>query len=390
MAVAGLLAVSAAPVALTPSAVAQGSTTTTRPGGATIVDPPAGDPVDPAASPAPGTTPGATTPEIPAASVPNGALIDGPDRAELAQALAEATTETDVCFAYTVNVSGGTGGRPSSDQVSNGGPDRSSPVGSCSKGTLALDVSIRYTCNSCESEDSASYRVSSSVAGLSGSDAKRRLERLTGIDDKAFLGDDDDLALRNATAALPLLVGGDPATPTAQAAAPDGDRLTGKPGSDWLRANGIGALISLVVLIVALVVACAGLRMLRAARRASGRGATFGGRPAPAGSAASTTSGSGTTAATGGPATPGRTGETTTTTAPSRWAAIPPSDPSPTSPSTGESPAPDPDDADASDDGASDAVPEYRVRSADDEPATGGTRDEPTDDRPGDDPTTTP
>jgi len=327
-----------------PAAVAQDGTTTTLPGGSTIVDVPApgtGSDVvgqDPSATTTPGTPTTGTIPEIPASSVPGGALIDGPDRAELAQSLAEATTETGVCFGYEIVVSGsGLGGRPNADRVSSGGPDRTPSVGSCSRGSLTLDVSLNYTCSSCESEDSARYTVRSTVPGLSGSEAKRRLERLTGLDEKALLGDDDDLALRNATAALPLLVGGDPATPEAQATVPNGDRLTDKPGSDWLRANGLDALFAIVVLIVGSIVAAFGWRAVRAERRREARRAPRRPSPGTGPSGASPSSGGppdgptrpdDATGATGSPGDAPSAGDATAP-APSRWAPLPPADPPP-------------------------------------------------------------
>ncbi len=78
-------------------------------------------------------------------------------------------------------------------------------------------------------------------------------------------------ALRDATAALPpTLDDAVPAEPAKQEAAPGGDHLTGKPGSDWPRANGVGMAVSIVVLLIALAtVFCAWRIRLAPADRAA-------------------------------------------------------------------------------------------------------------------------
>lgn len=217
-----------------------------------------------------------TTPEITAADTPKGILLDPADRVELASSLAEATEESGVCFGYEVRL-GGSGASLQSEVLSNLGPDEAADgttelgslsetyrqadeapgdapgtttvpsggvQGLCPKGSLVLRVSLTYTSNSSEANDSASFSVQSGTTGVTGSTAIRRLRDLTGVDDGDLLGDQDDLALRNLAAALPLVL--DDAQPaadtvtTASAQAPNGDRLTGSPGSDWIRAHGLG------------------------------------------------------------------------------------------------------------------------------------------------------
>lgn len=204
------------------------------------------------------TSPSASTqPEITAEQAGNGLLLDAADRVELAQALADATEESGVCFGYEVQISG------APEVLSNAGPDRTPDAQDCPKGSMELQVDILYTAESSESEDSASFRIATDVPGQTGSVLTQRLKDLSGVDEDDFLGDEDDLALRNATAALPLLL--DDATPaelpapSTSASAPNGDRLTGSPASDWLRAHGVGIGIAFAVLVLALVLLVGGL-----------------------------------------------------------------------------------------------------------------------------------
>ncbi|WP_210495706.1 hypothetical protein [Patulibacter sp. SYSU D01012] len=243
-----------------PSAAAQGVTATVP--AATVPG---------SAATAPGaTTTGttATTPQLTAEQAGRGLLLDAGDRVELAQSLADATSETGVCFGYELRLSGsGTAG--GTESLSSGGPNVAvdeMPPSSCPRGRLRLDVSLRYTSSSSESEDSASYYVTASgLDGARPAGSTAALKDLTGVDDGALLGDDDDLALRNLAAALPLLLDdADPAEEaTTAAAAPNGDRLTGSPGGDWMRAHGVTVLVSGVVLVLALLVAWGGWRARR-------------------------------------------------------------------------------------------------------------------------------
>lgn len=228
--------------------------------------------------PSTATTPTTTTPAITAAQAGDGLLLSAADRVELANTLAEATTESGVCFGYSLNLSNFDTSTPASgtETLSNAGPDRTPASGSCPKGTVVLRAYVTYTSSSSESEDSASYSVSSTGAPGVSFDAEAELKDLTGVDEQDLLGDDDDLALRNLVAALPLLVDG--ATPAELAApaakAPNGDRLTGSPGGDWVRAHGVGIAIAFAVLVLGGVLLAGGLIGRRQAgqpRRPTGR-----------------------------------------------------------------------------------------------------------------------
>lgn len=275
MSVRGRLVALAAVAALTPglaapTAHAQSSTTTSAESPAT------GSTTGAGASSAAGTTTappgtttsvGTTTPEITAEQAGPGILLDAADRVELASSLAEATSESGTCFGYQV-VLGGDGASDRTETLSNAGPDREPTAADCPKGSVVLQVVLTYTSSSSESEDSASFSVRTDVPGLSGSVATRRVEDLSGIDDGDLVGDEDDLALRNATAALPLILDG--AVPAELAApadrAPNGDRLTGSPGSDWVRAHGVGIAIAFALLLLAVVLVVVGIAGRRRSR----------------------------------------------------------------------------------------------------------------------------
>lgn len=217
------------------------------------------------------TTPGATAttpaqPVITAEQARDGILLEAADRVELAQSLAEATEESGVCFGYRLTLGS------TLEVLSNAGPNRGpDQARDCQEGRVELQVSIVYTAESSEAEDSASFRVLTDVPGLTGSAATRRLRDLSGVDEGDLLGEDDDLALRNATAALPLLLdGATPAelpAPSTTAATPNGDRLTGSPASDWIRAHGLGIGVAVALLVLALVLLVVGL----VGRRQSGQ-----------------------------------------------------------------------------------------------------------------------
>jgi hypothetical protein len=213
-------------------------------------------------APATTTAPAAgTTTEITAEQAGPGILLDAGDRVELASSLADATEDSGVCFGYVVSL-GGTGATDRSETLSNAGPDRAPNVADCPKGSLILQARITYTSASSESDDSASFSVVSDVPGVSSSVATQRLKDLSGVKDGDLVGNDDDLALRNATAALPLtLDGATPAElPASTGTAPNGDHLTGSPGSDWIRAHGLGIAIGVLFLVLAVGLILGGLR----------------------------------------------------------------------------------------------------------------------------------
>lgn len=163
-------------------------------------------------------------------------IFDPADADDLAATLAEATAAQDICYGWNVQVSD----QSSSDSESVGS-DRGAGVAvdtmSCSK-YVVLDVYITWTSESSESEDSASYDVTSSAGGPTRSD----LDGLE-LDWDGLTGEDPDVVIGNAVAALPLLAADKDMGKAIEAAPASGDApadasLTDDPGSDWFRNNG--------------------------------------------------------------------------------------------------------------------------------------------------------
>jgi len=171
---------------------------------------------------------------------PAGALpiLESTDAAELAQTLAEATEDQDVCYGWEVHVIDDGGGADGIDQGSSLGVGRTPIQTQCPRYVVFV-AHIRYTSSASESEDSASFDVRSNVPGaptsadLSGA----------GISGGGLLGNNDDQTVANAALLLPALMAekglAEPISLEANTEAlPSGDRATGTPSSDWLRKYG--------------------------------------------------------------------------------------------------------------------------------------------------------
>ncbi|MDX6682609.1 MAG: hypothetical protein QOG94_2648 [Solirubrobacteraceae bacterium] len=178
-------------------------------------------------------------------------ILSPDDAADLAQSLADAQEEQDVCYGWQVDNNFGAGPDIGS---STGGPGVALELdrpGACARGIVVLDGSIYYSCDSCEDSDRASVSIRSS--GMANPPTVADLKGL-GIDPGGLTGDDDDTTLVNIVEALPLLVADRGNAPyvayEAAATVPATDHATGKPGSDVLRDTWIwlvlcGALIVL-------------------------------------------------------------------------------------------------------------------------------------------------
>lgn len=177
-------------------------------------------------------------------------LLQRADAEELAQILAEAADEHDICYGWDVTVNNETG-VIRRDIGSSLGPGREIDPLVCGR-YVVFEAYLDYTPESSESSDSATFGVSSNVPGApTGADLRR-----VGISSDSLLGDRDDVALFNATAALPLLMaerGEAPALGLDENSEPiRGDRPTGRPGSDFLRTYGGGLFFGLAMVVVGL------------------------------------------------------------------------------------------------------------------------------------------
>lgn len=169
----------------------------------------------------------------PAVALP---VLEKADADELVTLLAEATEEQDVCYGWRIQVSDEGGVSSGVDLGSSLGLDKGPE--SCAR-FVQLVGQIRYTSETSESADSASWRLETNIpTGPRTPDLER-----AGYSADSLVGARDDVSLFNATLVLPLLTaeaGAAPpivAEPDAQPVAP-GDMPTGRSGSDWLRQNG--------------------------------------------------------------------------------------------------------------------------------------------------------
>lgn len=160
-----------------------------------------------------------------------GTLVERADEVDLAQTLADAQEEQGVCYGWDVTVNG----QPSDRGSSLDGPGVALATDRCAKGYAIFRGDVLYTCDSCEGDDSAAFRVDSN---LPKPPTTSDLERL-GYAPADLLGEKDDQAVIDMTGALPLLVAERGNAPfVAYEAAQDvpaQDKATNTPGSDLLR-----------------------------------------------------------------------------------------------------------------------------------------------------------
>lgn len=164
-------------------------------------------------------------------------IFDPADADELATVLAEATTDQNVCYGWDVQVDDAVAGQAESVGSNFGAGQTVSAGGTC-PASVELKVYIRYTSESSESEDSASYDVVSTAGGPTRDDMAA-LE--LGTDDLA--GENPDVVIGKMVAALPLLAADKGIAKGIEAApetgeAPADAALTDSPGSDWWRNSG--------------------------------------------------------------------------------------------------------------------------------------------------------
>lgn len=177
-----------------------------------------------------------------APAIAQAGIVAPEDAAELAQTLAEAQEDQDVCYGW--NVTNNFSGSPDVGSSTSGPGVALVPMqATCPNGAVILQGDIDYACNSCESSDSASVSIAS--AGLKDPPTVGDLEGL-GLKAGDLTGDNDDTTLVNMVNALPLLVadrGNAPYVEYEQATTvPAADHATDKPGSDLLRDSWLGLL----------------------------------------------------------------------------------------------------------------------------------------------------
>ena len=171
----------------------------------------------------------------PVAALP---ILEPADADELAAELAEAAEVQGICYGWEVTVDDQATNVRSVDVGSSRGAGLDVRDPSCPR-WMVFQADLTYTPSSSESEDSAAFRVWTNVGGAPDESDLRRV----GITGDALLGSADDLAVINATLALPALAAERrlaPALPVERDAGdvPPTDGPTNPPGPDWSRTYG--------------------------------------------------------------------------------------------------------------------------------------------------------
>ena len=196
-------------------------------------------------------------------------LLDPADAAELAQTLAEATAEQDVCYGWEVEVVDDSGGPSGVEAGSSQGPGRPLDRTRCPRYAV-LVAGVVYEGEWSESEDSVSaFGIDSNLERPPTADQLADL----GYPPDSLLSEQDDQAIIDMAGVLPLLVaeaGLAPYVPFEEQTEPipAADRPTNSPGSDWWR--NYWWVAALGALGVATLVLLGGAAILAVVRRRSG------------------------------------------------------------------------------------------------------------------------
>lgn len=183
-------------------------------------------------------------------------ILEPADAEDLAQTLAEATEEQDVCYGWEVDVRDDSGEGPSGvEGGSSFGAGQPLDRARCPR-YVVLQGAVTYTSEASESEDSAEIAIDSNLANPP---TVADLGTL-GFDANGLLSDtEDDVNLLNLVEVLPLLVAEHGQAPFVafeprREPLPAEDVPTASPGNDWLRTFWwvpvIGALGVLALLLV--------------------------------------------------------------------------------------------------------------------------------------------
>ena len=181
-------------------------------------------------------------------------VFDQADADELAAILAEAADGQDICYGWRVQVYDPDAGSDISvgtnfgvgSQVGDFGP----PL--CTT-TVEFFADITYTSASSEANDSATYNVVSEPSGPTKAD----LDALDIVDEGGLVGDDVDVVVFKAVAALPQLAAdvgvAEPIEAVPETGVDPDAHLTDSPGSDFWRQVGTMLLWGLALLLAGVV-----------------------------------------------------------------------------------------------------------------------------------------
>lgn len=184
-------------------------------------------------------------PSVAAAQLSTHEILGDESATELANELAEATDEQDICYGWYVSVSTGL-----PDQGSNLGPDKRVTSGGCEK-YVEIVGDVDWTCSSCEAEDSSSFHVETNIP--SGAPTKQQIRDL-GLSGGDLHKDNGSDVLEAMAGALPLLAAGNgiaksiPTTLNTKPI-PASDKAENSPSMpDWLRESWLALCVFLVII----------------------------------------------------------------------------------------------------------------------------------------------
>lgn len=187
------------------------------------------------------------------------------DADELVETLKEAAEGQDICYGWQVSVSDPIAGSSESVGSNFGAGQRLRRSDDQCRNFVEFTANINYTSESSEAEDSASWSVDSSSGGPSTTD----LDSLELISQEGLVGDNVDVDVAKAVAALPQLAADKgiakaiEATPAAEGEAGDA-KLTDDPGSDFWRQTGMVLVWGSLIVVAGIVF---GIYAIRGSRR---------------------------------------------------------------------------------------------------------------------------
>jgi hypothetical protein len=171
---------------------------------------------------------------VSAQTAPTDSFLGDAEAAELANELADAKEELDACFGWEVLINNS----PVSIG-SNGGPGVSvESLGTECVESAVLTVTLYYTSEADEANDSASYSL---ISNVSGAPSTSEMAAAADVSESSFLGENDDDALVRSMLVVPLLIGevrsssGEAIEFAVPETAAITDTVNGSPGNDVFR-----------------------------------------------------------------------------------------------------------------------------------------------------------